>query len=114
MTPSHAWSNGTYFDQTWGKAMIRCIKFRAFQKNTLKAFVDLELSRVGIVIRDCTWHEKNGKEWVGFPARSYTDKDGNPQWQALVEFAAGAKEEREQFQARALEAIRDVVAEQSR
>jgi hypothetical protein len=55
-----------------------------------------------------TWHEKDGKEWVGFPARSYTDQDGNTQWQALVEFAKGAKEAREQFRKQALEAIRAV------
>jgi len=85
--------------------MIRCLKFRPFEKNTLRGFCDLELTRVGLVIRDCTWHEKDGKEWVGFPARSYTDPDGNTQWQPLVEFAVGAKEAREQFRKAALEAI---------
>jgi len=72
--------------------MIRCIRFRPFEKNTLRGFADLELTRIGLVLRDCTWHEKNGKEWVGFPARSYQDKDGNAQWQALIEFAEGAPE----------------------
>ena len=91
--------------------MIRCIRFRAFEKNTLKGFADLELTRVGLVLRDCCWHEKNGKEWVAFPARSYTDKDGATQWQALIEFAVGAKEAREQFQRQALDAIRVVARE---
>jgi hypothetical protein len=92
--------------------MIRCIRFRAYEKNTLKGFADLELSRVGLVLRDCTWHEKNGKEWVGFAARSYQDKDGNTAWQPIVEFAEGAKEARKQFQEQALEAIHAAVAEQ--
>jgi hypothetical protein len=74
--------------------MIRCIKFRAFQKNTLKGFADLELTRVGLVIRDCAFHEKDGKEWVGFPGRKYEQK-GETKWQALIEFAEGAKEARE-------------------
>jgi len=91
--------------------VIRCIRFRAFEKNTLKGFADLELTRVGLVLRDCCWHEKNGKEWVAFPARSYTDKDGATQWQALIEFAVGAKEAREQFQRQALDAIRVVARE---
>ena len=47
--------------------MIRCIHFRPYEKNTLKGFVDLELTRVGLVLHDCTWHRhENGKEWVGF------------------------------------------------
>jgi hypothetical protein len=86
--------------------MIRCIKFRAYQRNTLRGFADLELTRVGLVIHDCTWHRHaDGKEWVGFPDRSYTDKDGATQWQALIEFAEGATEARKQFQQQALEAI---------
>jgi hypothetical protein len=88
---------------------IRCIRFRGYEKNTLKGFCDLELTNTGLVIRDCTWHEKDGKEWVGFPARSYTDKNGDTQWQALIEFAEGAKEAREQFRKQALAAIHAVV-----
>jgi hypothetical protein len=84
---------------------IRCIAFRPHQKNTLRGFADLELTNTGIVIRDCCGHEKNGKEWVSFPARSYTDKNGNTQWSPLVEFAEGAREAREQFQRQALAAI---------
>jgi hypothetical protein len=84
---------------------IRCTKLRRYEKNTLRAFVDLELSRVGLILRDCTWHEKDGKEWVSFPARSYTDQDGMTQWQVLIEFADGATEARKQFQQQAIEAI---------
>jgi hypothetical protein len=91
--------------------MIRCIRFRPYEKNTLRGFADLELSRVGLVLRDCTWHEKNGKEWVGFAARSYADKDGNTAWQPIVEFAEGAKEARQQFQQQALEAIHLAIAQ---
>jgi hypothetical protein len=86
--------------------MIRCIRFRPFEKNTLRGFADLEFVRTGIIIRDCCWHQhENGREWVAFPARSYTDKDGATAWQCLIEFAVGAKEAREQFQRQALDAI---------
>ena len=85
--------------------MIRCIKFRAFEKNTLKGFASLELTRVGLIIHDCTLPEKNGMEWVGFPARSYQGKDGKTQWQPLLEFAEGARKEREAFQQQPLAAI---------
>jgi hypothetical protein len=91
--------------------MIRCIRFRPFEKNTLRGFADLELTRVGLVLRDCTWHEKNGKEWVSFAARPYEGKDGNTAWQPIVEFADGAAEARKQFQQQALEAIHQAVAQ---
>jgi hypothetical protein len=90
--------------------VIRCVRFRSY--DTLKGFADLELTRVGLIIHDCTWHEKNGKEWIGFPARSYTDKDGAAQWQALIEFAEGATEARRQFQELAIGAIHDFIEEQ--
>jgi hypothetical protein len=93
--------------------MIRCIKVRRYKKNTLKAFVDLELSRVGLVLHDCTWHRHpDGKEWVGFPARPYEAEGGVKRWQPLIEFVAGAKEPRRQFQEAALAAIHAAVAEQ--
>jgi hypothetical protein len=92
--------------------MIRCIRFRSYEKNTLRGFVDLELPRVGLILRDCTWHAKDGREWVGFPARSYQDKEGNTAWSPLVEFAAGAKEARAQFQQQAIEAIHAAAAKQ--
>jgi hypothetical protein len=93
-----------------GRAMICCIRFRAFEKNTLKGFADFELTRIGIIIRDCTWHEKNGKEWVGFPARSYETKDGTTSWSPLVEFAEGATEARRQFQEQAVAATTAVTS----
>jgi hypothetical protein len=66
-----------------------------------------------LVLHDCTWHEKDGKEWVGFPARSYTDQNGKTKWQPLIEFAEGAKEAREQFRKQAVEAIRVVANEKA-
>jgi hypothetical protein len=93
--------------------MIRCIRFRPYEKNTLRGFVDLKLSRVGIVIRDCTWHAKDGKEWISFPARPH-EKDGTTAWSPIVEFAEDAKEARAQFRQQVLEAIHAGADAQSR
>src|SRR5215469_14127690 len=81
---------------------IRVVGLRPHPKNTLRAFIDLELTRVGLVLRDCTWHEKNGREWVSFPARSYSGEDDVQRWSPVVEFAEGAREARQQFQEQAL------------
>jgi len=95
--------------------MIRCIKLRRHHRNTLQGFADLELTRVGIIIRDCTWHRSGGgREWVGLPARSYQDEDGVTRWQRVIEFAPDAHRAREQFYVLALEAIHAFVAEQER
>jgi hypothetical protein len=84
---------------------INCIKLRRYEKNTLRGFVDLELTNVGLVIKDCTWHAKDDGEWISFPARSYQKQDGSTGWQPLVEFAAGTEDLRAQFQRLAIEAI---------
>ena len=84
-----------------------CIKFHPHHKGSLRGFADLELPS-GLIIRGCTLFEKDGREWVSFPSRSYTDKDGATKWQPLVEFAETAKAERAAFQRQALDAIHDV------
>jgi hypothetical protein len=87
--------------------MIRCIKFRPYQKNTLQGFADLHFVRTGIVIHDCCLHQKGDRRWISFPARPYEDKDGKTQWAAMVEFAEGATAAREQFQQQAVAAVLD-------
>jgi hypothetical protein len=77
------------------------LQFRAFEKNTLRGFLSLELPS-GMILHGCTLHEKNGSRWVGVPAKEY-EKDGTKTWAPLVEFTS--KEAREKFQACALAAF---------
>jgi hypothetical protein len=85
--------------------MIRCVKFRPYQKNTLLGFADLQLVKTGIIIRGCTWHRKNDKEWIGFPAQRYEDENGKTVWSPMVEFTEGATAAREQFRKYAVAAV---------
>jgi len=80
---------------------VACLKFRAFEKNTLQGFVDLET--YGITICDCTLHLKEGKRWVSFPARPYKTQDGKDSWVPLVKIHD--REYYFSFQRAALEAI---------
>jgi hypothetical protein len=91
---------------------ILCVKFRRFKKRSLLGFVDLQLTRVGLVIRDCCWHQKDGKGWISFPAKSYVDESGGTHWMPLVEFAEGARKAREEFRKQAIEAIHAAVADE--
>ena len=94
--------------------MIRRISFRPSQKNTLRGFADLELTRVGLVLHDCTWHpHPNGREWISFPARRHEDPSDDTLWQSNVEFVAGANQAREQFQHQALDAAHPAIKGES-
>jgi hypothetical protein len=61
----------------------RVIDFRPYEKGTLRGFFSL-------VIGDMTFagfsvHEKNGKRWVGMPAREY-QQDGERKFAPQVTF----------------------------
>jgi hypothetical protein len=92
--------------------MIRCLKLRPFEKNTLKGFVDFELTETGLVLHDCAWHRHSGgKEWIALPARSYTDAAGNAAWTPVIGFAPDAT--REEFQEQAIAAVHAVATHKS-
>lgn len=79
------------------------INWKSFEKNTLQGFVDLEVAEAGLVIRGACLHEKNGKRWVSLPAKPWTDKEGNQQWQPVLDFTDN--DARDAFQRAALPAI---------
>jgi hypothetical protein len=88
--------------QALGTAMIRAVALRV--KNTVRAFVNFELTNTGIVICNCIWHRKGDREWI-VPARRFEANDGAQRWSPIVEFAKGASKARKQFQDQALAAI---------
>lgn len=83
---------------------IQITGFKPFSKNTLQGFLSLRLTNIGLEIRDCSLHQKDGKSWVQLPARPY-EKDGKTSWAAVVEFYD--KQRWEQFQKAALAALDD-------
>jgi hypothetical protein len=58
--------------------MIRASDWRPMQRNSLQGFVTLTLEPSGIVLHDCTVHQKEGREWVGLPGKPQVDRDGQP------------------------------------
>jgi hypothetical protein len=64
--------------------------FKRFEKNTLRAFFDVELPS-GMILCGCTLHEKGDSPWVGLPAKPYTKDDGSQSWVKIVDFANSAK-----------------------
>ena len=82
---------------------IKIIKFREYSKNTLKGFFDVQLTNIGLEIRDATLHEKGGSRWVGLPAKPYNKDDGSQGWNHIVKFYDKARGE--QFEKAVLEAL---------
>ena len=78
-------------------------KFKAYTRNTLRGFLTIRLTGIGLEIRDLTLHEKNGKRWVSLPAKPYEKEDGSQGWSYIIKFY---NEERgRQFQKAVLEAL---------
>lgn len=81
---------------------IEITSFKPYTKNTLRGFLTLRLTNIGLEVRDATLHEKNGKRWIQLPSKAY-QKDEKTLWTAIVDFYDKARSE--QFQKAALEAI---------
>jgi hypothetical protein len=82
----------------------------AVTKNSLRGFVTLILPS-GLVIHDCTVHEKDGQRWIGLPGKPQLDRDGRhrkdangkPLYTVVLDFAD--RNARAAFQRQALAAI---------
>jgi hypothetical protein len=61
------------------------LNFKAFEKNSLKGFFDLEMPS-GLILRGCQLHESHWKRSVGVPARPYEAADGTQSWARIVDF----------------------------
>jgi hypothetical protein len=74
-----------------GAAMPLAIKnIKPFEKNTLRAFFDVELPS-GMILCGCTLHENSGKQWIGLPAKPYAKPDGSQSWVKIVDFVDRAR-----------------------
>jgi len=82
---------------------IEIVSFRKFEKNTLQGFVIVRMTSVGLEIRDCTLHEKDGCRWISLPSKPYTKEDGSTGYSYIVAFPE--KRIYEQFQKATLAAL---------
>jgi hypothetical protein len=85
---------------------ITASNLKPISKGTLKGTVDIGVPKWRIVIRGCCWHEKNGKQWVSFPAREWIGPDGRKNFANIIEFSD--RDIRDRFQAAALAAVQQL------
>jgi DNA-binding cell septation regulator SpoVG len=58
--------------------MISCIKFRPFERGSIRGFADLALDNNGLVLHGVTVMETDGRRWISLPSKLAVDKDKNP------------------------------------
>ena len=59
--------------------------WKPFERNTLRGFFSVTLPS-GLVIHDCSLHEKGSSRWINFPSQIYTGKDGSTNYKPFLEF----------------------------
>jgi hypothetical protein len=79
---------------------VKVLRFRPCEKNTLRAFFDLQLAS-GIVLRGCTLHLTCGRHWTGLPAKPFKTAGGADSWSPIVDFTDKTTRDRFQRQATA-------------
>ena len=53
-------------------------------KNTLLGFFTLTMPS-GLLIKECSYHERDGKRWVSFPGKPYRGNDGETKYANIIE-----------------------------
>src|SRR5262245_59728722 len=76
--------------------------WKAVTKNTLRGFCSITMPS-GMVLHNCSLHEKEGSRWLGLPAQKFTKDDGSTSYKPMVEFTT--KLARDRFNTEALRAI---------
>lgn len=63
------------------------LEFKPLVKSTLRGFFSVRLPS-GMILHNCTLHEKGGSRWIGPPSQKYERQGGVPGWAPIVEFAS--------------------------
>ena len=87
------------------KMAIKITKYREFKKGSLLGFCNILMDNISLEIRDVTYHQKDGKRWVGLPAKPYQDEKGETKYSYIIKFLDKARWG--QFQKATLEALDD-------
>jgi DNA-binding cell septation regulator SpoVG len=66
---------------------VRIDEVKIYEKRTLRAFVNFTVVALDLRINGAMIHEKDGKRWVGMPAREYLS-EGEKRWSPIVDFVS--------------------------
>jgi hypothetical protein len=80
--------------------------WKPFEKNTLRGFLTI-ITPSGLRLKECTFHEREGKRWISLPAKQWAKTDGSISYSPLVDFVN--ENVRNNFQQQALAALDDLL-----
>ncbi len=88
---------------------MRVLDYKQINKGALLGSMSMLFEEWGgLIIRDITLFQKDGKRWLSFPARAY-EKDGKTEYFQYVRFEDKTKHE--QWQQKALKALEEFANE---
>ena len=98
------------------KVAMTATDWKPLQRNSLQGFFTLHMAS-GLVLHECSFHQKDGKSWVGLPGKPQvtsegkhrTDQNGKRLYTPVVEIPD--KEARARFQTAALAAVSTLLGE---
>ena len=88
---------------------VECMRYKSVNKGSLLGYADLFVPKTGLEIYGCTLHQKEGRRWINFPSREYSDETGEKKYAPIVRFRE--KAHMEGFTKVAKEAIEKKCAE---
>jgi hypothetical protein len=86
---------------------FKIVDTKQMDKNTLKG--TFALMAGPLKISDFTYHEKDGKSWIGFPAKEYFDKEGEKKYWPIIRIEDDDRYRA--FQKWAKEQVKDIFAQ---
>ena len=87
--------------------MIEISNYKEHRKNTLRGFFDVRLTNMGLEIRGCCLHEKDGNQWIQLPSKPFEKDDDSMGWKYILDFYKSDK--REAFQNMVLDALKQMI-----
>jgi len=86
---------------------MRVLDYKQINKGSLVGSMSMQFEEWGgLIIRDITLFQKDGRRWLSFPARAY-EKEGKTEYFQYVRFEDKIKHE--EWQQKALKALQDYV-----
>jgi DNA-binding cell septation regulator SpoVG len=82
--------------------VFQVTNWKPYTKNTLRGFFTVTLPS-GLVIHNCTLHQKQDSRWVGMPSQKFTKEDGTTSYTPVIEFTN--REASDRFRDAVLEAL---------
>jgi hypothetical protein len=72
---------------------MKILNYKVIDKGTVKAEFALFLPEVGMTIRNCMHFAKGSNEWVSFPSKKFTEKDGSTKYFPYIMMASKDKKD---------------------